>query len=298
VCFIKESDSDVRVTIVSDSHMSVESSEEEGGHNRESEPEEEVYVKPNELYCGERRRDPEFSANGHIFQEYTGMGVAAGGSEEEGVQSRQVDMCDSLQTSASTLSLGASELSENVQGFYHCTLCKKTFSKIGSLNAHLRSHVDEKVHCCNYCGKRFGRADLLRSHKRTHTGERPFSCNLCTKSYGHPGQLRIHKRVHTEERPYCCPHCGKRFKSLLHIHKCTHTGERPFSCNLCIKSYGHPGQLQIHKRVHTEERPYCCPRCGKSFSEHNQLKVHLQTHMGETTSVCGKTFREKLYTNY
>uniref|UniRef100_A0A3B3TEQ5 C2H2-type domain-containing protein n=1 Tax=Paramormyrops kingsleyae TaxID=1676925 RepID=A0A3B3TEQ5_9TELE len=268
-------------------HMSVESSEEEGGHNRESEPEEEVYVKPNELYCGERRRDPEFSANGHIFQEYTGMGVAAGGSEEEGVQSRQVDMCDSLQTSASTLSLGASELSENVQGFYHCTLCKKTFSKIGSLNAHLRSHVDEKVHCCNYCGKRFGRADLLRSHKRTHTGERPFSCNLCTKSYGHPGQLRIHKRVHTEERPYCCPHCGKRFSEHNHkigslkVHLQSH---RPFSCNLCIKSYGHPGQLQIHKRVHTEERPYCCPRCGKSFSEHNQLKVHLQTHMGETTS--------------
>ncbi|XP_072570870.1 uncharacterized protein [Paramormyrops kingsleyae] len=293
----KESDSDVRVTIVSDSHMSVESSEEEGGHNRESEPEEEVYVKPNELYCGERRRDPEFSANGHIFQEYTGMGVAAGGSEEEGVQSRQVDMCDSLQTSASTLSLGASELSENVQGFYHCTLCKKTFSKIGSLNAHLRSHVDEKVHCCNYCGKRFGRADLLRSHKRTHTGERPFSCNLCTKSYGHPGQLRIHKRVHTGERPYCCPHCGKRFSehNQLKVHLRTHTGERPYNCSVCGKTFSNAGNLRIHQRIHTGEKPYCCTQCGKRFNGMGDLKTHYRVHTGERPyhcDLCKKTFSQ------
>uniref|UniRef100_A0A3B3TFL9 C2H2-type domain-containing protein n=1 Tax=Paramormyrops kingsleyae TaxID=1676925 RepID=A0A3B3TFL9_9TELE len=248
----KESDSDVRVTIVSDSHMSVESSEEEGGHNRESEPEEEVYVKPNELYCGERRRDPEFSANGHIFQEYTGMGVAAGGSEEEGVQSRQVDMCDSLQTSASTLSLGASELSENVQGFYHCTLCKKTFSKIGSLNAHLRSHVDEKVHCCNYCGNKIG---SLKVHLQSHVDEkRPFSCNLCIKSYGHPGQLQIHKRVHTEERPYCCPRCGKSFSehNQLKVHLQTHMGETTSTPrDPCRRS-----PRQIHGPVPTPGAPH------------------------------------------
>uniref|UniRef100_A0A3B3TFE4 C2H2-type domain-containing protein n=1 Tax=Paramormyrops kingsleyae TaxID=1676925 RepID=A0A3B3TFE4_9TELE len=121
-----------------------------------------------------------------------------------------------------------------------------TFSKIGSLNAHLRSHVDEKVHCCNYCGKRFGRADLLRSHKRTHTGERPFSCNLCTKSYGHPGQLRIHKRVHTEERPYCCPHCGKSEHNQLKVHLQTHMGETTSiaSCQSPASPYVHIAPCQ------------------------------------------------------
>ncbi|XP_071011452.1 zinc finger protein 723-like [Oncorhynchus clarkii lewisi] len=263
----RDSDSDVKVTIVSDSHMEMG---DECGHFVESEGR----LCHNVTGEAEPEEDP-------FLTYYPDMGSNPAGMSGE----------DILPT------LNSAESSKNAQGFYNCTQCEKTFSRVQSLNIHLRTHSGEKAHCCNYCGKRFGRADLLKSHKRTHTGERPFSCDLCGKNYGHPGQLRIHKRVHTGERPYCCPHCGKRFSehNQLKVHLRTHTGERPYSCTVCAKTFSNAGNLRIHQRIHTGEKPYCCVQCGKRFNGMGDLKTHYRIHTGERPyhcDLCEKTFSQ------
>ncbi|KAJ8346912.1 hypothetical protein SKAU_G00283130 [Synaphobranchus kaupii] len=292
----RDSDCDVRVTIVSDSHMTMEDEAEGLGLSDPEERQSEAGCDGiSQAFC-----ESEFVTKEHFLQDYSVMGPSGEGGRagSSSTDSRQLGgLPYNIETSESALNLDQSEIGRTPEGLYHCTLCEKTFTRLGSLNIHLRSHSGEKAHCCSYCGKRFGRADLLKAHKRTHTGEKPYSCNLCGKSYGHTGQLRIHKRVHTGERPYSCPHCSKRFSehNQLKVHLRTHTGERPYSCSVCGKTFSNAGNLRIHLRIHTGEKPYCCGQCGKRFNGMGDLKTHYRVHTGERPyrcDLCEKTFSQ------
>ncbi|KAL2100412.1 hypothetical protein ACEWY4_004806 [Coilia grayii] len=288
----RDSDNDVRVTIVSDSHLGA--SDNEGSYFGDSEAEEMKGGMRTE--CGEEGgAEARFSANGEFFID--GRETGAAESDRELLNSQSPD--EDVYAEDMTHPAQKQDTSETKAplGVYPCPECNKTFSRAGSLNIHMRTHSGEKAHTCGHCGKRFGRADLLKSHKRTHTGERPFSCSLCGKSYAHQGQLRIHKRVHTGERPYCCPHCAKRFSehNQLKVHLRTHTGERPYSCGFCAKTFSNAGNLRIHERIHTGEKPYCCGQCGKRFNGMGDLKTHYRIHTGERPyrcDLCKKTFSQ------
>ncbi len=262
----KESDSDVKVTIVSDTYI-------QDGQFIKTEEEEQNGVSHYDealKYYPESEIDPE------------------GGSRQFEVETHEEN---------NSPTVPADEFLEVRDNFLRCPSCPKTFSRATSLNIHMRTHSAEKAHSCSYCGKRFGRADLLKSHKRTHTGERPYSCNICSKTYAHNSQLRIHKRVHTGEKPYSCSHCGKRFNehNQLKVHLRTHTGERPYSCQECGKTFSNAGNLRIHERIHTGEKPYCCAQCGKRFNGLGDLKTHYRIHTGErpySCELCKKTFSQ------
>ncbi|XP_022625714.1 zinc finger protein 436-like [Seriola dumerili] len=270
------SDSEVKVTIVSDSHMqdgqSIKTEDEEQNGVLQY-GDDDSFSKQELRYYPESQRDPE--------------GASREVSEPEVETHKEND----------SLAVPADEFLEIRDNFLRCPSCPKTFSRATSLNIHMKTHSSEKVHSCSYCGKRFGRADLLKSHKRTHTGERPYSCNICSKTYAHPSQLRIHKRIHTGEKPYSCSHCGKRFNehNQLKVHLRTHTGERPYSCQECGKTFSNAGNLRIHERIHTGEKPYCCAQCGKRFNGLGDLKTHYRIHTGErpySCELCKKTFSQ------
>uniref|UniRef100_A0AAQ6INY6 C2H2-type domain-containing protein n=2 Tax=Anabas testudineus TaxID=64144 RepID=A0AAQ6INY6_ANATE len=274
-------DSEVKVTIVSDSYM------QEGQFIKTEEEEEQ-----NERL--QYNDDNSFSKQKlkHALQDYHESEKAP-----EGVSRQVVEPEDKTHKSNLSPAVPAGELLELGDNFLRCPSCPKTFSRAASLNIHIKTHSGEKAHSCSYCGKRFGRADLLKSHKRTHTGERPYSCNICSKTYAHPSQLRIHKRIHTGEKPYSCSHCAKRFNehNQLKVHLRTHTGERPYGCQECGKTFSNAGNLRIHERIHTGEKPYCCAQCGKRFNGLGDLKTHYRIHTGErpySCELCKKTFSQ------
>ncbi|KAI4873553.1 hypothetical protein NFI96_027190 [Prochilodus magdalenae] len=272
----RTSDGEVKVTIVSDTHIASYASENEGNNLGHEETGAQAY--------SSLENKVKAPAEHTVAEDQPDVGVA-----KESKESLQARRDESSETPNSK------EL--NPSKNFHCSLCGKSFSRMASLNIHLRTHSSERAHTCNVCGKGFSRADLLRNHKRTHTGERPFTCNLCGKSYGHQGQLRVHKRIHTGEKPYCCPHCGKRFNehNQLKVHLRTHTGERPYACSVCAKTFSNAGNLRIHLRIHTGEKPYCCGQCGKRFNGMGDLKTHYRIHTGErpySCDLCAKTFSQ------
>lgn len=60
-----------------------------------------------------------------------------------------------------------------------CNICKRTFPREKSLQAHIRIHTGERPYICDFpdCGRRFAQSGQLRTHQRLHTGEKPFVCN-------------------------------------------------------------------------------------------------------------------------
>lgn len=133
-----------------------------------------------------------------------------------------------------------------------CKICKKTYSKLTTLERHIKTHDKsiprDKLHLCDTCGKGFARKDKLTLHYRTHTGYKPYKCNYCEKCFTQRNYLVMHERIHSGEKPYCCVYCGKCFNqdASLRIHIRSHTGERPYVCRICNNGFISKASLKLH----------------------------------------------------
>ncbi|KAJ8985567.1 hypothetical protein NQ317_011527 [Molorchus minor] len=84
---------------------------------------------------------------------------------------------------------------------FHCEYdgCSRTYSTVGNLRTHMKTHKGEFRCVDPGCGKAFTASHHLKTHKRIHTGEKPYACKEsteCSRAFSTPHSLKSHIKTH------------------------------------------------------------------------------------------------------
>ena len=178
---------------------------------------------------------------------------------------------------------------------YLCEICSKSFTTMGNLTVHKRSHSNTRSHfICSTCGKTFIYQSSLSKHRLVHSDNRPFKCIYCSSSFKVKYVLNQHvKMKHTkEEHIHVCDQCPKSFVSanLLkrHQYRVHVIHEKSHSCDYCGKCFTESTYLKKHLLIHMDVKPHKCEICGKCFQWKQHLKAHIRMHKGIKLWGCEK----------
>ncbi|XP_032525637.2 zinc finger protein 16-like [Danaus plexippus] len=145
-----------------------------------------------------------------------------------------------------------------------CPQCPKKFGSTALLNVHMKTHervLRGATFRCTYCGKGFFESYSLQAHERTHRNERPFVCEICNTSFGTNSSLKRHLKVsHSTSKPFECTTCHRSFVSenIRDRHFIRYHGdpeEFKFMCKLCPCKYLNARELRRHiYKVHPKPK--------------------------------------------
>lgn len=134
----------------------------------------------------------------HATSSWHCSGSAGGGGGGGGIASASEstresdDGGDAMEQGAS-----ASEGRTGGGGRHVCTVCGTSFTMLGNLNRHKKSHMNVRPYNCNFCTRGFLRRTSYVEHVRLHTGEKPYSCAACGQSFVRKKCFQTHAK--------CCP---------------------------------------------------------------------------------------------
>ncbi|KAK2903063.1 hypothetical protein Q8A67_007776 [Cirrhinus molitorella] len=130
-----------------------------------------------------------------------------------------------------------------------CEVCGKNFRLRAQLNAHLRSHSDEKPFKCDDCGKAFKYTWNLNKHKREQCSQKTVPHE---KSLGPDSQI---------SPKFKCPICFRMFK--YSYNRTRHLRQQ------CLRDYMKNGKGKIGDK-------YRCPLCKDMFTVAGNRNRHIK----------------------
>lgn len=172
-----------------------------------------------------------------------------------------------------------------------CYKCSKTFQLRSHLEHHIKTtHILKKaLSKCDQCDRTFIKPSDLEAHKRSHSNDKKFECKVCGRRYKSLGNLNHHSKSHDTKKPFTCEVCSQGFtrKDFFEAHINSHKDSKPYKCEKCQKGFLSKSYLQVHLKWHMDKiKKVTCPICKKTFSQ--RLNVHMRSHTGERPHPCGK----------
>lgn len=178
---------------------------------------------------------------------------------------------------------------ETKQLCHVCPDCGKSYTVIGNLLNHMRSHkqpsksvfhglehLKKKSFQCESCGRSYSRASALDAHRRCHEEKLVKSKNRGSGD-GVQSVVEAKKKQLEDDSggmPFKCP-CGKAFPKEFHLR----SHQRLSRNTLCSPET---------KKTTRKSTKFQCSECQKTFSGHVALLNHQKWHAKNTSNSGGK----------
>lgn len=172
----------------------------------------------------------------------------------------------------------------NKEKTHICDFCGQSFYVQRQLAVHLRRHKKKDLKC-DYpgCHWTFAYQNELNAHKRTHNNERKYLCDTCGFTAFEKYHLRRHEKIHKNERKHHCEYCTYKAGNKTHLrrHMRIHIGSKPFKCPYCSFACNTHENIRKHileTKKHEGSKVYPCKFCSFGTNNSKEFRGHLMAN--------------------
>lgn len=176
------------------------------------------------------------------------------------------------------------EAGEAVDRKTTCSICKRVFKNLTSMNKHFTLFHTNQTWSCKQCGENFLHRSTKISHmSKVHGVKKPFECSEpdCNFSCFKKDRFIAHQEKHENpEKKFPCPICQQEFKSYntMTVHRARHLTKNAIVCPTCGRQFLDKRNYNNHLKIHTQEDLFHCEICSRGFTRKDHLSKHLKRH--------------------